>query len=787
MKKFVNKITTRTKHALALVLVLVSCNWCPRAAAETMPSIVRSIEYRYEGNEPGVNHEIIESRVQLKVGQEFSVLLSDSSVKALYASGMFDNVSIKVDEISGSNDCKVVFTLTPRAQIQSIDFTGNKGIESKSLRKKLSSKPGMSMAHGILKSDVGALTKFYNDKGYPYAEVSYYIDNAPELGEVKIVFVVCEGEKLRVGKITFPGNDVVKKSELLEAMRTRKWTLLSFFRKLGVYRPDDFAADIDALKIVFKNHGYLDVEINATDVTYTRRKNVLDICIPVTPGQKYYIGNVSIKGNKLYTADQIKAVMAVKPDDVFSLAKVDASIDGIMNLYGKDGCVNTGVHTDRRANLESNKIDLEFEIDESDRCFVNEVEIRGNSKTKNKVILRELTLAPGDPFDIVRMKISRARLLNTGCFSYVDVSPIDTPVPERKDLLVEVKEADTGKFGSGGGISTGGEIVGFVEFSQRNFDIHSENKKFQGAGQKFRSYLQVGKHSIFVDLNFEEPWLFDRELAVGTNLYFHKTNYDNKFRDYSGAHYNEDRIGGEVYARKNIYELWDARLSYKLENVKIYNISRGAPQCFFDEEGNNLISKVTLSLERDTRDNLIYPTTGSKIGIDTEFAGGPLFGSTKYIKFSTSAVKHWLVSDTAEQVFSVIGRTGTIMPYCGDTTPFFDRFYLGGSNFMKGFKAHDIGPKEGDTGVGGNTFAYGSTEYCIKLAEPLRIYFFAEVGFVNETQWNFSTKRYNTDAGVGLKISIMGMPLRLDFGFPIHGEGDNKHGMRFNYSFGVAF
>jgi outer membrane protein insertion porin family len=437
--------------------------------------------------------------------------------------------------------------------------------------------------------------------------------------------------------------------------------------------------------------------------------------------------------------------------------------------------------------LESNSIDLQFIINESEKCFVNEIEVRGNSKTQNKVILRELALAPGDPFDVVRMKVSRARLMNTGFFSYVDVSPIDTEVPERKNLLVEVREADTGKASCGGGISTGGEVVGFAEFSQRNFDIHSENRKFQGAGQKFRSRLQAGQHLLFIDFNFEEPWFYDRELAVGTNLYFHKTNYDKKFKDYSGSNYNEDRIGGEIYARKNLYELWNGRLAYILEKVKIYNISHGAPRCFFDEKGDHVVSKMTFSLERDTRDNFIYPTTGSRIAIDTEVAGGPFFGSTKYVKFSVSSVRHWLMTERAEQVFSLIGRTGTVIPYGGDTTPFFDRFYLGGANFMKGFKAHDIGPKEGSTGVGGNTFAYGSAEYSIKIADPLRIYFFAEAGFVNESKWNFSAKRYNTDAGVGLKISIMGMPLRLDFGFPIHGEGNNKHGMRFNYSFGVAF
>jgi outer membrane protein insertion porin family len=297
----------------------------------------------------------------------------------------------------------------------------------------------------------------------------------------------------------------------------------------------------------------------------------------------------------------------------------------------------------------------------------------------------------------------------------------------------------------------------------------------------------MGKHSTFIDLNFEEPWWCDREIAVGTNLFIHRTDYDKKLKDYSGANYNESRVGGEVYMRKRIYKLWEGRFTYGLEDVKIYNIATRAPRCFFEREGHTTISRLSFALERDSRDSFIYPTAGSKIGAETELAGGPLGGKAKFFKIETHATKHWLISETAEQVFSLSGMAGTIMPFGGTTTPFFERFYLGGSSQMKGFKSHEVGPRDGGTGVGGNTFSYGSAEYCFKIAEPLRFCLFAEIGVANEKKWDFSFKRYCTDAGFGFKISILGMPLRLDFGFPIHGDGDNKHGMRFNYSFGVSF
>jgi outer membrane protein insertion porin family len=790
MRKFVNKKTGMAKKILFLVLICcISFCLSPRLFSNPTGNdsdIIRNIEYKYDGDNIGMSQEVVESHVRLRIGEAFSPFLADSSIKALYASEKFEHVSVKVNEAGGAGGYNVVFFLTPRRVISSVDFIGNEHIKSKVLRSKVASKPDVSLSNSMLKSDVEGLKKFYHERGYPYMEVSSEVIQEGESGENKVTFHISEGDKFHIGKIEFLGNNAVKKSELLKAMRTKKWTLLSIFNKSGLYDPDIFSTDIDVLKAVFRNHGRLDIKIPENDIIYERSGGTLHITIPVDPGQEYYIGNIAIKGNKLYKTEELKDILTVESDEIFCPAKIEASCERMRNFYGKSGYINTTIYVNKNPNLASNKIDLEFVIGESERCFINEIEICGNSKTKNKVILRELTLAPGDAFDIVRMKNSRARLMNTGYFSFVDIAPIDTKVPERKNLRVDVKEAETGRIGFGGGISTGGEMVGFVEFSQRNFDINSENKQFQGGGQKFRSRFQMGKHTTAFDINFEEPWWYDREIAIGGSVFFHKSNYDKK-AGYAGANYNEGRGGLEAHLRKRIYELWEGKLTYSLENVNIYDISRFAPPSFHAEKGKHIISKLTLSLERDSRDNFIYPTTGSRIGIDTEWAGGLLLGQKKFIKVNASGIKHWLVSETAEQVFSILGRVGTIMPYGGGVTPFFERFYMGGANFMKGFKAHDIGPKEFGVGVGGNTYAYVSTEYCIKIANPLRFYVFAEAGFVNEDKWNFSTKRYNTDAGFGLKISIMNMPLRLDFGFPLHGEGDNKHGMQFNYSFGVAF
>ncbi|MDR1173732.1 MAG: hypothetical protein LBK24_02985, partial [Puniceicoccales bacterium] len=281
MKIFVSKNVTMVKKALLFIpFYWVALGPCQGAFSENVvdePNIVKSIEYRCSGPELNISQDIMESHVLLKEGKEFSPFLADASLKSLYASGKFEHVSVKVDEISGTNDYRVIFSLTPKVQVTSVEFLGNEKFKSKVLLKKISTKSGAGLSKGVLKSDVEALIKLYNGNGYPYADVSYDIINANDDTQVKVVFNIVEGQKFRIGKIRFIGNDVVKESELLKAMRTKRWTILSIFKKTGLYNPGDFSGDLETVKSIFRNHGYLDIEIDEGSITYENRKNRLMI------------------------------------------------------------------------------------------------------------------------------------------------------------------------------------------------------------------------------------------------------------------------------------------------------------------------------------------------------------------------------------------------------------------------------------------------------------------------------------------------------------------------------
>lgn len=251
--------------------------------------------------------------------------------------------------------------------------------------------------------------------------------------------------------------------------------------------------------------------------------------------------------------------------NVFSPSKVDEMIEKIRIYYGEYGYIDTIVRAQRKPNVESGDIDLVIDIIESGKFYLESINIQGNTKTKSEVIIRELALAPGDVFDLARMKSSENRLKETRFFDEVNLSPEATNIPNRRNLRVVVKEGRTGNLTFGAGFSTIESLVATVEITQSNFDYENYDSYFQGAGQKFRIRGSIGLKSNQIIVSFEEPWVFNRNLAYGIDAYRTDTGY---YSDY----YSEVRLGATNYLRKRVYELIEARLAYKLELVDIYDV-----------------------------------------------------------------------------------------------------------------------------------------------------------------------------------------------------------------------
>jgi outer membrane protein insertion porin family len=638
------------------------------------------------------------------------------------------------------------------------------------------------------------------EKGYWNSQVDSQIIRKEGDRSVSVLFKIVENEKRKVSKIIFEGNKNISDKKLIKEMETAPWRFWRFWSKRSRYRPAVLEEDLNNLRSAYRDEGFLDVSIEQSGVKIIPSgKSSLEMVLKVEEGERSYFGEISMVGNSVITTDDLKILdnrgdKELKTGDFYSPTLLAEERNRLRKKYGKKGYLDARVVSIRKPNLETGQIDLRFEITENNKFTVNSIHVRGNDKTKTTAIVRELALAPGETFDLVRMETSEARLRNTRFFEKVtlDDEPIASQDPElqssRRNLVVNVEEGRTGHVSFGVGFSTLEKAMMFAEFRQGNFDIMRWRSphRLQGDGQKFRLRLKLGARSNEARLALEEPWFMNRRVAAGFELFREKS-------DYYSSYYDEMRAGFEVYFRKRLFELVEGRLFYSLEDVVIDDVSTSVGVPSFIREEDLLISKVGLSLTRDTRNSILFPSEGSIVTVRKEFAGGLFGGDADYGRFEIQGAKFIETFDPMEQVLSVVGRSGTLGRFDGEDSdvPFFEKFFLGGPYNLRGWDYREAGPQTSNEPRGGNSYSYLSAEYTFKIADPLRFAFFYDGGFLRTGDFKFlpgdEMQGWHDNWGLGVRIMVMGMPLRLDLGFPITDPTDTGGSPQFHFSGGTRF
>lgn len=768
-----------TKFFILAFIATISSSSIFGAPAGPGAPIINEIKIHFNKFQ-NASDEAVRAHIQIFPGQEYDQRMVSESIRSLHGSCLFETVRIQTVTLS-DNMIDVTFILEPKPRITKVCIEGNKKVAASKLFKEMKSQAGLPLDESDLNCDVYVIKEYYNKHGFSNVEVCYAVDT-DDTGKATVCFTIDEGIKTRIRGINFCGNEPIKAKTLRGVMQTKQWGILSVFTGKGRFREELIYEDMECLREYYRNQGYLDVEIADSDVLITS-PTPSTICIDITihPGRLYCVGKVTISGNTLFPSDRLCPLISVEEGDIFCPEKIDASETMLRDAYGQLGFLDTFSVAERRPNIETGAIDLDFVIVEGEKVFVESIKVQGNTKTKSSVIVRELALAPGDVFDLVRMQSSERRLQNTRFFDEVNLLPEETNIPGRRNLSIAVKEGKTGNLQFGITFSSLEQLVGSVEVSQSNFDITNYRHGFQGAGQKFRIRARLGAKANQIDIAFEEPWVFERELAFGVNIFRSEAKY-------ISSEYNQLREGFEVYLRKRLFGLVDGHLYYMFELVDIEDVSKNAAPFLKAEAGKRTISKVGISLSYDTRNQMIYPTCGTYITLKSFVAGGLLGGETKYGSFEITGARWFPVFDTCDQVFLMGATTGTIMPYGGQVVPFFDRFFLGGPETLRGFAYREVGPIQDGQPTGGNTYARFTAEYSVKVMEMVRLVTFYDWGFVNSSALDWSPNTYNDNWGLGLRIFIMNAPLRLDWGFPIKGaHGNDKEKVRFNFSFGTTF
>ncbi len=810
---------------LALPIFATQSLLAQQAAQEVR---VGEIEIEFIGVQ-NVNTDVVRANMQIRTGMTYTEALVDDSLRSLYGTRLFEYIDVKRSQVT-EGQVDLIFRVKSKYRILAIYFDGNYKLSERRLKKEIRSRANGSLNERAAKDDAKTIHELYLKRGYTQATVDYEIERDASTGFGEITFRINEGGKVKVSDIEFIGNDNVKTKLLRKEMETRSWNWLSWILGSGKFDEFEFEEDLIKIRDYYREEGFLDVFLKEDEIEFDySRKGKLIIRIPVEEGRQYKVGTISISGNELFDVTPLSQMLAMKEGDVFAPTLVDTDRESLGEFYGAVGYLETRVEVKRIPNMDTGAIDLEYSISESERFKVESILIEGNTKSKSVIILRELSLAPGMPFDMVRMKISKQRLDNTRWFESVEVTDEQTNIPNARNLKVSVKEGRTGNFTFGAGYSSIQQAVGFIEVSQGNFDIFNFRSFFQGDGQKLRIRIEVGQVSSETQIYFEEPFFLDNyfyQLAFGFQIF-------NRDSDYLSSIYSESRAGFEIFLRKRLFGIVEGRIGYRLENVDL-NFFTSIPYSYRkyygeDEINDNrnqiksTISRLTFSLRRDMRDKILFTNKGSRVELLTQIAGGPFGGTQDFMSLELKMAK-WIPIFSLGQGISVDFRTGVAMGY-GDTeqTPYTEQFYLGGQYDIRGFELREVGPVDfgeplrdinGDILVdingnpryrayptyqpkGGQTYASLTLEYFYSISEQVRASVFFDGGLVNTGVMDYSTEWYSDNVGIGITLMVMGTPLRLDYAMPIHtttvldefGEiiYTNDKGAQFNFNFGTRF
>jgi outer membrane protein insertion porin family len=724
-------------------------------------------------------------------------------VDSLRDSGRFSYVRAYVEQ--QGDRLVLVYNVVPRLRLSTVTVQGADQVGAKKVKRELGLLDGEYVDNALVTEKVRQLETFFQKSKFPGAKIEWELRPDESLQAAELVLTVDEGGKQRVRRIVIegsrflddsrsartgrffkrlvPGHDDVQE-DAFETRQVKKvlnqkstWWITSWF---GAYQPSLDDVDRAAIRKFYFDHGFIDAVVSGPDVVDLGDGD-LELRYQVEEGDLYRISSISMEGNELFSKEVLIKQSDLNSGDVASQRAIDSAARNIGLYYGDRGYIRSYVRPDIKKDSESNEAAINFVVREGEKAYIGEITFRGNEKTRDEVMRRELAVYPGEQFNQRKVNTSENRIRNLGYFETVGSSYLSSSQTNTYDLTYSVKEKAMGSFLIGAGFSSVDALVGFAEVSHGNFDIKSWPPV--GDGQKMKARVQIGSERNDVELSFVEPWFLDRKLALGVDLYSRES-------DYYSDEYTLSTLGGRVSVSKPLGPFVRGQIAYSLEEFDISGLSTNAPIEIQAEAGSRVKSAVSVSVSRDTRDQYFVPTRGARTSAEVELAGGPFAGDTDIYALQIRSSRYW--SLWKEHVLNLRGAVRFVDEY-GDSNdvPIFDRLFLGGPRTLRGFAYRDVSPRsvsDPDEPVGGKSSYYATAEYTVPLWEKIRGAVFYDIGAVNSDSFDFGTDRLNSDFGFGVRFDLPMFPLSLDYAFPHITDDDNEDAApRWNFLLGYSF
>lgn len=725
---------------------------------------VSEVVIRYRG-ERTVDEARIRNLMSTQAGSIYRAESLDNDIRSLYESGLIDDIRFLAEPVG--DRVRIIAEVSTRPSLGGVGFVGNSVFSDQRLARESKLEAGGALSDAEILAARRLIEEYYRGHGYPDVSVSHRIQPSDREGIADLVFLIEEGSKNEIRRIRFEGNNAFTSNELRKEMKTKPKGWFSWLTKSGRFESQQLDEDVDAVLEYYRTRGYLRASSPGPRIEPVRDGRV-DLVIPINEGDKYTVNGIAFGPMTVFKAEEFYPLLTLNGEDAYNSEKMRADMTMIRSFYGSRGYADATVTPDIR-DAGPNRVNITYRVTEGTRFRVGRVDIQGNTKTKDKVIRREIPLKPGDHFNSVELDTTRSRLQNLQYFSDVQVTGRPAGGGYR-DLSVLVEERPTGSVGIGVGFNSIDSVVGFFTLEQSNFDLFNP-WNFTGGGQRFGMNLRLGNERSDFNISLVEPWFLDRRLALGGDLFYSQNTFFSDFFEQTNA-------GGSVFIRKPINDQSSWRLQYTLEQVEIDseigpasfggtgNLSELSQRAI---GGEFIRSAVSLNYLLDTRDSNVLPRKGHRVDATAAISGAAFGGDVDTFTVSVIGQKHWnLKWDT---ILTLNGEMAFVDALSGEV-PIFERMFLGGGRTLRGFEFRDIGPRDvGFTNevFGGESLGYLTVEYTAPVVETVRAAVFYDMGFVNDDSWDPAPDDLYTNVGVGLRIQlpISPLPLALDYAIPL--------------------
>ncbi len=694
-------------------------------------------------------------KIQSKSGQVYDPAVLREDLKAIYKMGYFDDVQIDVKD---SDSGKIVtFRVVEKPAISSISYSGIDELDDDDVTEVVGIKENSILNPARVNEAAAAIELLYKSKGYYNTTVTPNISYpTPETAAVR--FVIEEGKKIYIKEISFEGNNSFDSDDLEDVLETKTKWFLSWLTEAGLLDQDKLEQDSARIVAFYNNNGYLEARVG--EPVITQEEEWLHIKFIIEEGPRFKVGTVNLEGDLISDKEMFLDMLAIRNTEYLSRKILRDDIIRITDYYAEQGYAFAEVRPKMDISETGSRVDITLSVDRGDLVYISRISIRGNSRTRDNVIRRELQIAEGGVFNTKGIRDSTRNLQRLDFFEEVNITPEPALDPSKMNVMVDVKEKSTGQFSIGAGYSSVDSLILMGEISENNF---------LGMGHRLALSANVGGSSSRYNLSWTNPRINDSQVSTGVDLFNWTREYDDYTKDSKGGAL---RFGHPLWGRWRMFE------SYSYTDTELTDVDDDASFIIRESQNVPITSAVKASFVRDTRDRLYGASRGSRNSLSVKYAGGPLGGDSQFTK--GEAKTSWYFPIVYGTVFHVLGAAGQAWENEEGKLPVYERFYLGGINTIRGHEFGKVSPIDPETGdrVGGDQMWYVNTEIVVPLLKDQGFYgvLFVDAGdsIATDAEWD------SADVAVGTGIEVRWLspigPLRLVWGYnpdPLEDEPDS--------------